>query len=357
MRLISGRKVRRISQRIAESGADCAIFLNEDPFIDSNIAYLTGFHGMLDGVLFLDSSGTSLLTTSLDYERALDEAESDRILKMEGSGFVKKFLAKNAPRNSKIGIIKSRFPLSAFERLGMAKSRMIDIETAVGAERSVKEAAEISALRKSASICNGGIRFLEDRLKMGMELRKVSADLERELKSLGSEKAPFDTIVTSGPVSSKIHPYPSAPDGRMKRGLGIIDFGATFSGYATDVTVPIAGGKLSVKERGVLDAAIQAFDSLLPLIKPGVSSKEICSRYVQLIKDKGFPVKHSPGHGIGLDTHDYPSLGDNIIIKENMVLAIETGVYVEGVGGSRMENDILVGKTPQLLTRSKLIRI
>lgn len=359
MRLITSKKIEGILEKLARLDVQTALFVNSEPVIDSNIAYLSGFSGMLNGVLVLHRDGMHLLTTALDYERALEQASVDEIVKMTEKETLGKVLKRLLPKAKKIGIVKDRFTLGTCAKLKIPKPRLVDIEKIMSAERAIKEEKEIEAIEKSAGISNKGVKFLQDFIQKGVKENEVAAELGRELLARGSECSPFDIIVSSGHRSSFVHPYPSSSNKKIGPGLGLVDFGAVYHGYVTDVTVPFLVGYVTKKEEAIVETVFSTYDEILLKIKDGVDIKSIYSIYKDRLRMGGFKIKHSLGHGIGLETHESPALnGLGGKLLENMTLALEPGVYVKGVGGCRLENDLVV--TPSgsdVMTKSKLIRI
>ncbi|MBN2330767.1 MAG: aminopeptidase P family protein [Candidatus Aenigmarchaeota archaeon] len=359
MRLISRKKVEAILGRLRQLEVDAAIFINSEPLIDTNIQYLSGFGGMLDGILVLTADGTHLLTTQLDYDRAQEESSVDVVSRMSPREKASRTIKPIVARSRKIGVIKNRFTIAHLAKLGIPASKLVDIDGIMRDERAIKEDKEIEALTKSARISNRGVRFLRGFLKKGVRENEVSAELDRELRTRGSERTPFDIIVTSGSRSFKVHSCPASTSKRIGRGLGLVDFGSVYRGYVTDVTVPFLAGRASAREEMLARTAVSVFGEVSGMIKPGASIDSVAKRYESLIKSNGFEVKHSLGHGIGLDTHDSPSLARGKgKLAAGMTLAIEPGVYKRGIGGCRLENDFLVtGSGACAMTKSKLIRI
>ena len=358
MRLISGKKIESILGRLKQK-VDAAIFISSEPLAESNIQYLSGFGGMMNGILVLSEDGTHLLTTQLDFDRAQDEAVVDSVIRMSPKEKASETLKPIISKARKVGIIKSRLTVGNLARLKIPPSKLVDIDGIMRQERAVKEEKELDAIRESARISNRGVRFLKGFIREGVRENEVSAELEKELRRRGSERTPFDIIVTSGSRSSKIHPYPSSTKKKIGRGLGLVDFGSVYKGYVTDVTVPFLAGRGSAREEMMARTTSSIFSEMVGMMKPGVSIASLYKEYEGLIKGHGFDVKHLLGHGIGLDTHDSPSLiKDDCKLAQGMALAVEPGVYKRGVGGCRLENDIIVtGSGASIITKSKLIRI
>jgi len=360
MRLISGKKIRSISERLSKEGVSAAIFVNAEPVTDPNIAYLTGFFGMGSGLLvFRPHKPMKMIVSELDYGRAVEQSSADEVVKIGPGERGLHMALKHLPSTGKIGVVKSRFTIGMLEGLGVRKSRLIDIGKIMSEERAVKEPKEIEAFEKSASICNLGIKYLEESLRTGIAASEISAGLEHELARKGSEKPPFETIVTSGPGSAHIHPYPSAGDSKVGRGLGIVDFGAVYSGFVTDITVPFCAGRLSDREKKIIKTVLAVHDDSMLSIKSGICVKSLYENYEKALKSAGFDVKHSLGHGLGIETHEFPTINrEDIKLRENMSITIEPGVYEKNTGGCRIENDVLVLKNScRVLTKSRLISI
>jgi Xaa-Pro aminopeptidase len=359
MRLIGRNKVEEIRQKITENGLDAALFVNSEPVLDSNISYLTGFGGMLNGALILSPDDIRLITTDLDYDRAQAQANADDILKCKHSLQLYQSIKNHCKKYKKMGVMKDKFTVEMLERTGVRRSGLTDISLLMERVRMVKEPQEIDVIRRGASICNSGVKFLEGFLRNGVKENEVAAELERSLKIMGSERPPFDTIVTSGNRSTFIHPSPPASDRKIGNGLGLVDFGVVHKEYSTDITVPFICGKPNEVQKNMIGTVSSIWEGLRKKIKGGVKTKMLHDIYESRLSSSGFDIKHSLGHSVGLDVHEYPSLsGAEIELKEGMVLAIEPGIYDKNAGGCRLENTILVKKNScEILTKSKLIRM
>ena len=178
----------------------------------------------------------------------------------------------------------------------------------------------------------------------------------------------FPTIVTSGKRSAYIHPYPSFSNQKIQDGLGLVDFGVRYKGYCSDVTVPFTLGKISSKQKKIVQTVKEAYEKAIETLKISVPTWKVHESVESLIKKNGFKFKHSLGHGLGLELHDVPSLSPKpkskevlkewkeVKLKENMVFTIEPGVYEPKIGGCRLENDVLMTKKiPKVLTNSRVI--
>lgn len=241
----------------------------------------------------------------------------------------------------------------------------------------IKTEKEIRLLRKSAKISDSCIKVIEDSLKEEVTERELKRRIERKIKSLGATLA-FNTIVASGRRSASMHTFKET--NRVIKGLGYADFGASYKGYKTDVTVPFVKGKLNKEERRIVDITIRAYKVATSSVVVGQPCWKLFQKIFTFMKENGVELKHRLGHGLGLRIHEYPfivipgkekikrsgserKMFDWDIIKKmnfekNMVFTIEPGVYVDGIGGCRLENDfIITANGPKALTHSRLIEV
>jgi len=237
----------------------------------------------------------------------------------------------------------------------------------------IKTKNEINLLKKSAQISNSCLKLIEYSLKENITEKELKRRVERKIRSQNATLA-FRTLIACGKRSSMIHPKPFVTD-KIIKGIGYIDFGACYKGYKTDVTVPFVKGKISKKEIKIIKTTLKAYNlaiSSIKLSRPCWKLFQIVNKY---LKKNGFEMKHGLGHGIGLNIHEYPSITmpkkklrgkkkrrweriKKIAFKKNMIFTIEPGIYVKGLGGCRIENDILLtDKGLKILTHSKLIEI
>lgn len=238
----------------------------------------------------------------------------------------------------------------------------------------IKNKKEIKLLKKSAGISNSCLPLIEKLLKKErIKEKEVAKEIRRKIYSQGAKLA-FKTIVACGKRSAKIHPKPAATD-KIISGLGYVDFGASYRDYKTDVTIPFIKGKISNKDRRIVQAVLKAYDLAIKSIEVGLPCWKLHEKVDRFLMKKGFRMMHSLGHGLGLKIHELPTIGKpkkkltkkrrlrwerlkKITFQEGMVFTIEPAVYAKGLGGCRLENDILLTrKGPKVLTHSRLVEI
>ncbi len=354
--MVFSRRLKRLRKEMEKNKIDVCLFFSCEPIDDPNIYYFTGFeqekyHSF--SCFLVDKEKTTLILSSLDFNRSKGNEADEIIEKKEKLSAI---LSKKINKDDVVGVDERIFPL----RISKKIKKTFDISEIVSRLRTIKDEFEIDKIKKACKITNKGIEFIKENLRKGITEKKMALSLERELIHNGAQGMSFPTIVTSSKKSSHIHPFPSFSDNKISRGLGLIDFGVRYDGYCSDVTVPFSIGSLNKTEEKIVNTVKDAYIFSLKKLKNGVLARNLFLSAEKLIKDRGFELKHGLGHGFGLEVHDYPSISPrgNVRIKKNMTFTIEPGVYVDGVGGSRIENDFLMrGKKFDILTKSRFLKI
>jgi len=220
--------------------------------------------------------------------------------------------------------------------------------------RMIKSKQEIACLRKAAAIAARGMRCASELMRGGTSELEIAAEVEYEMRKAGSDGAPFTTIVASGRNSWL--PHAMATRKRLCKGeLVVVDLGATYMGYASDMTRTFALAP-TTKQAKLIEVVKSAQEEAIERVRDGVSARSIDNAARRLVSRAGYAkfYLHSTGHGVGLDVHELPSLAPDSkdILRKEMVTTVEPGVYVPGVGGARWEDMVLVtAKGHELLTR------
>ncbi len=213
--------------------------------------------------------------------------------------------------------------------------------------RAVKDAGELEKIRASVECNSRALDAALKRFKPGIRESDLAAEIDYQSRKLGAEAPAFDTIVAAGARAALPHAQPGAS--RIAPGMLLIDMGAFREGYASDMTrmvhVGAAGTKYKRVYRAVLEAQLAAIDA----VKAGVTTHSVDQAARRTLKRHGFAREfiHSTGHGLGLEIHELPRIGrnDKGILEAGMAITIEPGVYIEGWGGIRIEDTVLVTKT------------
>ena len=211
--------------------------------------------------------------------------------------------------------------------------------------RQIKEDWEIRRIRQAEAIGDRAFKRLLGEVKAGMTEKQVAARLEFFMKEEGAEGLSFDTIAASGSHTAMPHAVPT--DRKLTGGdLLTMDFGCLYPGYCSDMTRTIAIGKVSDEQRKIYDVVKKAQETALAGIRPGMTGAQIDKLARDVIKEAGYGAYfgHALGHSVGLEIHESPNFSprEETVIRPGMVITVEPGIYVEGVGGVRIEDVVVI---------------
>jgi Xaa-Pro aminopeptidase len=316
-----------------------------------NIRYLCGFSGSA-GLLLVDGTSSTLFTDSRYTFQARQEVSGARIriCKHGLTRAVSEVLRARKGR-SRVAYSASTMTVAQKRMLDAAvgtRVRWVDDGSEVEKLRAIKDAGELRVMREAAELISAVFMRTTSDIRPGMPELAVAAAIESEIKRRGGSGPSFETIVAAGARSAWAHARPTQrPIGKNE--LVVLDQGAILGGYCSDMTRTVFAGKASGKIRGLYTAVLQAQEAGKQAIRPGVTAGDVDRAARNTLKraklDRYFT--HSLGHGLGLEVHEMPRLGrgEKTVLQEGMVLTVEPGVYVEGLGGIRIEDDVVV--TPQ----------
>ncbi|WP_124058059.1 aminopeptidase P family protein [Vaginisenegalia massiliensis] len=226
------------------------------------------------------------------------------------------------------------------------KAKIIETRGLVENIRQVKEDSEIEIIKEACEITDQSFDHILKYIKVGMTEIQVANELERFLKDKGASGMSFDTIVASGYRSAM--PHGRASEKIIEEGdIITLDYGCYYKGYASDMTRTIAIGSIDPKLEEIYHIVLEAHEEVNRHTKAGMTGKEIDALARDYIESKGYGqyFGHSTGHGLGLNVHELPAVSfknPDGVVKENMVITNEPGIYIEGLGGVRIENDLVV---------------
>lgn len=312
-----------------------------------NIAYLTNTKGE-DALLFVSTKKNFLITDSRYKEEYAKSIKNCQLVILKD----KSIYASLGDICKKIGLKRIGFESNSFSYLEYAvlkkelkNKKLIPFRGAVENLRMIKENGEIEHIKKACKDGCGIMNYAIKSLKPGLSEKYVKLGVEEYIIKKGLKRADFDIIVASGKNASM--PHASASDKKTRIGeMVVIDLGAMDYGYNSDLTRTVFLGKINRKFLYAHDTVKEAQKRAIEKIKPGIQLKYIDSISREYIRIKGFGqyFLHSLGHGIGLETHEKPAVSSNsdIILKKNMVITVEPGIYIPGWGGVRIEDVVLV---------------
>ncbi len=221
--------------------------------------------------------------------------------------------------------------------------------------RIVKKEEEIDCIKKACIITDNCFEHLKRFIKIGMTEKEIAFEIERFFLTNGADGLAFDTVVASGPNSSMPHAVPT--DRKIEDGDPItIDMGCKYNGYCSDMTRTVFAGHVPQYMKPVYDLVLKNQLRVLEELKEGANIKLIAKSVESEFKLQGANMVHSLGHGVGLDIHEYPfmSTKHDFLLKENMVVTDEPGIYIPTRFGVRIEDTVLITKyASQNLTMSE----
>lgn len=223
--------------------------------------------------------------------------------------------------------------------------QLVPVDNALDEARMVKTREELSLIKKAAAINDKAFTRMLKKVKAGVTEKQLSSELEYQMRKLGADGLAFTTIVAFGANTSKPHAH--AGDTHLKEGMPVtIDFGCKYKGYCSDITRTFAFGDPGNDFKDVYDAVLQANYKGIEAVRAGVKASDVDKAARDYLKSKGLDnyFTHSTGHGVGVEIHEHPfeNSTSETVLKKNMVVTVEPGVYMEGLYGVRVEDLIIV---------------
>ncbi|MDQ4038756.1 MAG: aminopeptidase P family protein [Actinomycetota bacterium] len=326
-----------------------------------NVRYLTGFTGS-NAALLVDAGGADVLATDGRYTTQAGAQAPDLELLIERScasalaGSASQQGALRLGYESHVITVDGLAGLHSAVTASRSAAELLSIGPAVETLRSIKDAAEIEALREACAIADRALASLiaSGGLQAGRTERAVSRDLDNRMLSLGAEAVSFETIVAAGANSAIPHHRPT--DAVLSVGDFVkLDFGATFAGYHSDMTRTFVLGSPAAWQTEIYDLVATAQRLGREALAVGASVVDVDAAARMPIAEAGHgpAFSHGLGHGVGLEIHEAPALsalGDGRL-EADMAVTVEPGVYLVGQGGVRIEDTLVVGTDgPDLLT-------
>jgi Xaa-Pro aminopeptidase len=211
--------------------------------------------------------------------------------------------------------------------------------------RTVKSPSEVEKIRKSVQANSEAYSKTMKRVRLGVREQDVAAELEFQMRMLGAEKPAFETIVATGSHSALPHARPTIRK-LEENELLLIDMGASLEGYSSDMTRVAYAGSPPKRVREIYRAVLEAQLTAVNTVRAGVTASKVDGAARDVLKDHKLEREflHSTGHGLGLEIHEMPRIGrkEKTRLRAGMVITIEPGAYIDGLGGVRIEDTVLV---------------
>lgn len=313
-----------------------------------NRRYVTGFTGTAGVVLITDTD--AVFITDFRYtDQAMEQAEGFTII--EHTVAIEDEIAKQIKvlHIEQLGFEEEHTTYATFKQYDKKFfTTLVPVKGLIEELRLVKTDEELDILKEAATIADAAFDHILTFIKPGVKEIDVANELEFFMRKQGATSSSFDIIVASGHRSAL--PHGVASEKEIATGeLVTMDFGALYKGYCSDITRTIAVGEISEELNRIYHIVLEAEKRGVAGIKAGMTGKQADHLTREYITDQGYGPNfgHSTGHGIGLEVHENPRLAmrSTDVLKENMVVTVEPGIYVPNVGGCRIEDDIIITET------------
>ena len=321
-----------------------------------NIDYLTGFRGSA-GVALVGGSESLLWVDPRYTLQATEQAAGVKVVEARGG------LLKDAARwirrkrLGRVGYDDALLTCREFallEQAGGPKLRWMAAGGMVEDLRAVKDDEEVDRIRKAGELTAKVFEEIRGKIRPGARESDLAAEIEYRMKRKGAEGAAFETIVASGRRSAWPHARPSSKL-LKENDLVIIDLGAILAGYAADMTRTVYLGQPGRRVRTLYNRVLEAQECAIQAAREGRLAGEVDAAARKTLERRklGQYFTHSTGHGVGLEIHENPRVGrgGKSRLEKGCVITVEPGVYLEGFGGVRIEDTVLVtAGEPEILT-------
>ena len=336
------QRLKRLRNLMRKNEIDVFVLLVEERANSESCHYISGFRGS-SAALIIDYEHEFLITDGRYKTQSKNQSPFEIIIQSKIS--LPAFIAEHI-RNSdykSAGFEANKISHATFEKFfAPIKIKWFDASNFIPELRRTKDGTEIKYIKQAALIARNAYGNALKQIKTGMSEIDFDIILNGEIKKLGAEKgwAHDDFIVASGERSAMCHA--PATSKIFKTGDTVtIDYGAMFEGYMSDITRNFAIGTPDKKFIEINKILLEAHHTAADALKPGVTGREIDSIAREIISKYGYGENflHGLGHGLGLEVHETPSQD---ILQAGDVVTIEPGIYIEGLGGLRIEDDYLI---------------
>ena len=341
-------KLERLRQKLQEEELDTMLVSSAE-----NRRYMSGFTGS-SGYLLITQDDAVLATDFRYIEQAGQQAPGYRVHRTRtGMGWFPELLSDLGSK--RIGFESQDMTVATHEALVKAiedeesdvagKVELISTNTLVDRLRVFKEPEELVFLERAVQLADEALDQVAPTVKPGMTEQQVAWELEKAMRENGADELSFDIIVGSGPNGAL--PHHRAGDKVIQDGEAIvIDMGAKYQGYCSDLTRTIFVGEPDAKFREVYNTVLKAQLAAEERVVEGMTGGEIDAIARDIITEAGYgdDFGHSLGHGVGLAVHEFPRVGPNADdkLEDGMVFTVEPGIYLSGWGGVRIEDMVVM---------------
>lgn len=343
-------RIQKLSQWMKETDVQmCFLTSTESVFYLSN--FYSDPHERLLAVAVFQEEEPILICPAMEKEDAKKSGWPYEIIGYSDIenpwAFIQKAVSKRVEKISRIGIEKEHLNVERYEELSniFANASFVSAEEKLRKLRMVKDEKELSIIREACALADYAIEVGCSEIKEGKTELDILAAIEFALKKKGVAAMSFSTMVLTGANGASPHGNPGLT--KVQKGdLVLFDLGVIVDGYCSDITRTVAYGDINEKQKEIYDTVLKAELAAISEAKPGVSCSAVDLTARNIIAEAGYGeyFPHRLGHGLGISVHEYPSLTETneLLLEKGMVFTIEPGIYVPGVAGVRIEDDVVV---------------
>jgi Xaa-Pro aminopeptidase len=346
------RRLQRVLLLIHDRGVR-GLVIYSDAGSSAGVRYLTGYRPFFGGsILVLRDDGERVLVNTFNWDapRAKQLSGIDRVVSgFDSGGLVAGALDELAlGSDARLGLAGSDIiPFALYSHLfGETRPVPASLDAPMEELRLIKSAWEQEMLRRAATVTDAAIDGAIAQAHAGMTEHELAAQLEYRMKRAGADGLAFPAAVASGPNTER--PVSLPTDRRLQAGdLVMVDVGATWEGYAADITRTFVVGAASERQRELHGSVSAALRAAIDVVRPDTPANAVHVAAVEALAGDGVDqyFTHRVGHGIGLETSlERPDLQrDDVLLRPGMTFCVEPGVYIPGFGGVKIEDDLIVG--------------
>ncbi|GAA4423296.1 Xaa-Pro peptidase family protein [Bremerella cremea] len=339
----SNPRISKLRRKLKQCGADALLVTNF-----KNVTYLSGFTGD-DSYLLVTAKEVILFSDprfTVQIETECPNLEMD--IREPGTSILSR-VGKAVARTKigRLGIESGSMSVQLYQqvRKKLATIEVKPLDGLVEELREIKDKTEIAQIREAVSLAEKAFAVIRAGLRGDKVEKELEAQLTYEIQRNGGRGTSFPPIVGVGERSALPHVAPTMK--RIEEGAFVlIDWGADYQMYKSDLTRVLFYGKVPAKMRKMYEVCLQAQLAAIKAIKPGVAISAVDHAARSIIAEAGWgkQFRHGLGHGIGLDIHEAPRLAGSVDrpLEPGMIVTVEPGIYFPGFGGVRIEDDILV---------------
>lgn len=346
------KRLKSLRKMMKLRNAEALLVTNRISYI-----YMSGFTGT--SAFLLISENRAVLLTDFRYaEQAAAQAPDYEIVQYSGSHFdeINRIIEKDGIQRMSFeehnmtyagySEYANKLKISEFQPFGQVIEEL----------RRIKDASEIELIQKAVDIADDVFTHILKYIKPGVSELELAAEMEHHMRRLGATGTSFETIIASGRRASMPHGVASGK--KIEAGdIITLDFGALYKCYCSDMTRTVFLGKPDSELERIYKIVLEANLKGIDAVKSGSIGKDVDAKVRSFISESGFGSNfgHGLGHGVGLEIHEDPTLSmrGDIELKDSMVVTVEPGIYVAGLGGVRIEDMAVVsGSKADILTKS-----